>query len=94
MVGQTVAEQHRVNLDPGARRHRAAQRGDPRVQVAGDEGTSQVLERILTGEEEHADWLRLNWSSSANSASLSTWLSRWGPNAPAHAAFVPRGQFP
>ena len=57
MVGQTVAEQHRVNLDLERAAIERLNRGILACRSAGDEGTCQVLERILAGEEEHADWL-------------------------------------
>ncbi len=57
MVGQTVTEQHRVNLDLERAAIERLNRGIVQCRAAGDEGTSQVLERILAGEEEHADWL-------------------------------------
>ncbi len=57
MVGETVAEQHQVNLDLERAAIERLNRGILECRSAGDDGTSQVLERILTGEEEHADWL-------------------------------------
>ena len=57
MVGETVAEQHQVNLELERAAIERLNRGILECRSAGDEGTSQVLERILTGEEEHADWL-------------------------------------
>jgi bacterioferritin len=57
MVGQTVAEQHQVNLDLERAAIERLNRGILECRSAGDDGTSQVLERILAGEEEHADWL-------------------------------------
>ena len=57
MVGETVAEQHQLNLDLERAAIERLNRGIIECRSAGDEGTGQVLERILAGEEEHADWL-------------------------------------
>ena len=57
MVGETVAEQHRVNLDLERAAIERLNRGILQCRSAGDEGTSRILEGILAGEEEHADWL-------------------------------------
>ena len=57
MVGETVPEQHQLNLDLERAAIERFNRGIIECRSAGDEGTGQVLERILAGEEEHADWL-------------------------------------
>ena len=57
MVGETVTEQHQANLDLERAAIDRLNRGVVECRSAGDEGTSQVLERILAGEEKHADWI-------------------------------------
>ena len=57
MVGETVTEQHRLNLDLERSAIERLNRGILECRSAGDDGTSQLLERILAGEEEHADWI-------------------------------------
>lgn len=57
LVGETVAEQHRLDLDL---ERAAVDRYNEGVALArdkGDNGTRELLEDLLTGEEEHADWL-------------------------------------
>lgn len=56
-VGETVPEQHRLDLDVEREAIERLNRGIAQCTVAGDEGTRQLLERILEGEEEHADWI-------------------------------------
>ena len=56
-VGETVAEQ--LELDLGLERA-AIERYNRAVKLArdrDDNGTAELLEDLLTGEEEHADWL-------------------------------------
>ena len=57
MVGETVTEQHRLNLDLERSAIERLNRGILECRSAGDDGTSRLLERILAGEEEHADWI-------------------------------------
>ncbi len=57
MVGETVVEQHQVNLDLERSAIERLNRGVLECRSAGDEGTSQLLERILAGEEHHAEWI-------------------------------------
>ncbi|HVL27717.1 MAG TPA: bacterioferritin [Acidimicrobiales bacterium] len=56
-VGETVPEKLRLGLDV---EREAITRLNHAVEVAvakGDNGTRQLFEQILAGEEEHADWL-------------------------------------
>ena len=57
MVGETVTEQHQLNLELERAAIDRLNRGVVECRSAGDEGTSQVLECILAGEEKHADWI-------------------------------------
>ena len=57
-VGETVAEKLAARAGPRARGDRAPQpMGSPLCVDEGDNGTRDLLEDILEGEEEHADWL-------------------------------------
>jgi bacterioferritin len=56
-VGQTVKEQHLLDLDL---EKAAIARLNDGIEVArslGDNGTRELLEKILTGEEDHANWI-------------------------------------
>ena len=57
MVGETVPEMHRVDLDLERGAIELLNRGIAQAVAAGDNGTRELLEGILTGEEEHADWI-------------------------------------
>ncbi|MDZ7678018.1 MAG: bacterioferritin [Acidimicrobiales bacterium] len=57
MVGQTVAEQFRLDLDVERSALERFNRGVAQARDAGDNGTRELLERLLVSEEEHADWL-------------------------------------
>lgn len=57
LVGETVAEQHRLDLDLERAAIERYNRGVQLTRDAGDNGTRELLEELLTGEEEHADWL-------------------------------------
>ncbi len=57
LVGETVAEQHRLALDTETAAIERYNRGVALAQQKGDNGTAELLEDLLTGEEEHADWL-------------------------------------
>jgi bacterioferritin len=57
LVGETVPEQHRLDLDL---ERAAVERYNRAIAVArdkGDNGTAELLEDLLVGEEDHADWL-------------------------------------
>ena len=56
-VGETVAEKLRLALEVERDASARLNRGVALATATGDNGTRQVLEKILTGEEEHADWL-------------------------------------
>ena len=57
-VGETVPEKLQLALDLETRGDRAAQhRASRPASSVGDNGTRELLEDILEGEEEHADWL-------------------------------------
>jgi bacterioferritin len=57
MVGESVAEQHRLDLQLESDAIARLNRGIALCTEAGDHGTRELLETILTGEEEHADWI-------------------------------------
>ena len=57
LVGETVAEQHRLDLDLEKAAIERYNRGIALAREAGDNGTRELLEELLTGEEDHADWL-------------------------------------
>jgi len=57
LVGETVAEQHRLDLDLEIAAVERYNRGVALARDKGDNGTAEMLEDLLTGEEEHADWL-------------------------------------
>ena len=56
-VGETVPEKLQLALDRRDRGDRAPQRGIEVHARGGDNGTRDLLEEILDGEEEHVDWL-------------------------------------
>jgi len=57
LVGETVPEQHRLDLDLERAAIERYNRGVALARDKGDNGTAELLEDLLTGEEEHADWL-------------------------------------
>ena len=56
-VGETVPEKLTVGLDLERQAIERLNKGIARCTDAGDNGTRELLEKILEGEEEHADWL-------------------------------------
>ena len=56
-VGETVAEKLEAALDLERAAIERLNRGIATCTAQGDNGSREVLERILGGEEEHADWL-------------------------------------
>ncbi len=57
MVGESVQEQHRLDLQLETDAIARLNRGIALCTEVGDNGTRELLERILAGEEEHADWI-------------------------------------
>ena len=57
LVGETVSEQHRLDLDLETAAIERYNRGVALARDKGDNGSRELLEDLLTGEEEHADWL-------------------------------------
>ena len=57
LVGETVPEQHRLDLDMELAAIERYNRGVALAREKGDNGTAELLEDLLTGEEEHAEWL-------------------------------------
>lgn len=57
LVGETVPEQHRVDLDLERAAIERYNRGVALAREKGDNGTAELLQDLLTGEEHHADWL-------------------------------------
>ncbi len=56
-VGETVVEQHRLALTLEEEAVERYNRGVALARDKGDNGTRHLLEELLTGEEEHVDWL-------------------------------------
>jgi bacterioferritin len=56
-VGETVPEQLRLDLDLERAAIERLNRGIALCVAEGDNGSRDLLEDILEGEEEHADWL-------------------------------------
>ena len=56
-VGESVPEQHRLGLELEIDAIERYNRGVELARRNGDNGTAEMLEDLLTGEEEHADWL-------------------------------------
>jgi bacterioferritin len=56
-VGQTVPEQLALDLDVEKEAVARLNPGIAACVAAGDNGSREMLERILVSEEEHADWL-------------------------------------
>ncbi|HEX2065062.1 MAG TPA: bacterioferritin [Acidimicrobiales bacterium] len=56
-VGETVREKLELALEVEKEAIDRLNRGIPVCVTEGDNGSRELLERILTGEEEHADWV-------------------------------------
>jgi bacterioferritin len=56
-VGETVPEQLRLDLEVEKTAIAALNRGIELARSLGDNGTRDLLEAILRGEEEHANWI-------------------------------------
>ena len=56
-VGQTVKEQLRLDLEVERAAVKALNAGIETARSLGDNGTRDLLESILEGEEQHANWL-------------------------------------
>jgi bacterioferritin len=56
-VGETVPEQLRLDLDLERAAIERLNRGIATCVAEGDNGSRDLLEHILEGEEDHADWL-------------------------------------
>jgi len=61
-VGQTVPEQLALDLEVEKEAVARLNPGIAACVAAGDNGTRELLERILVSEEEHADWLETQLS--------------------------------
>ena len=57
LVGETVPEQHQLDLDLENAAIERYNRGVALARDKGDNGTAEMLQDLLTGEEHHADWL-------------------------------------
>ena len=57
LVGETVPEQHRLDLELERAAVERYNRGVELARSKGDNGTAELLEDLLTGEEHHADWI-------------------------------------
>jgi bacterioferritin len=56
-VGETVPEQLRLDLDVETQAIKMLNDGIELCRSQGDDGSRDLLERILRGEEEHANWI-------------------------------------
>ena len=56
-VGQTVPEQFKLDLDVEKDSIVRLNAGIETARAAGDNGSRELLEKILHGEEDHANWL-------------------------------------
>ena len=56
-VGETVPEQFRLDLEVEYEAIKRLNDGIEACRAAGDNGTRDLLEKMLREEEEHADWL-------------------------------------
>ena len=56
-VGENVPEMLRLDLEVERKAIAVLNRGIEQCRRAGDNGTAELLEDILEGEEEHANWL-------------------------------------
>jgi len=56
-VGEDAVEQHRLDLALETEAIKRLNAGIAQCVAKGDNGSRELLERILTGEEEGADWL-------------------------------------
>jgi len=56
-VGQTVPEQFRLDLEIEKAAIKRLNDGIELARSLGDNGTRELLEEVLEGEEEHANWL-------------------------------------
>lgn len=56
-VGENVTEKLELSLDLERAAIERLNRGIAACSAAGDNGTRELLERVLHGEEEHADWV-------------------------------------
>ena len=61
-VGQTVPEQFRLDLEVEKAAITALNNGIELARSLGDNGTRDLLESILQGEEEHANWIEAQLS--------------------------------
>ena len=57
LVGESVPEQHRLGLDLERAAVERYNRGIALARDKADNGSRELLEDLLTDEEEHADWL-------------------------------------
>jgi bacterioferritin len=62
MVGEDVAEQMRLDLDLERTAIERLNAAITTCTAEGDNGTRELLEEILEGEEAHADWLETQLS--------------------------------
>jgi bacterioferritin len=56
-VGQTVPEQLRLDLEVERAAVKALNAGIETCRSVGDNGSRELLEEVLKGEEEHIDWI-------------------------------------
>ena len=61
-VGQTVPEQLQLDLEVEKAAIKALNAGIEQARSLGDNGTRELLEHILEGEEKHANWIEAQLS--------------------------------
>jgi bacterioferritin len=61
-VGQTVPEQLKLDLEVEKHAVGALNRGIELARSLGDNGTRELLEKILVAEEDHVDWIEAQLS--------------------------------
>jgi bacterioferritin len=62
-VGENVPEMFRLDLDLERNAIEALNKGIEQCRRAGDNGSAELLEDILEGEEEHANWIEAQLSA-------------------------------
>jgi bacterioferritin len=74
-VGETPLEKLQLALDLERAAIERLNEGVARCSSAGDNGSRELLEKILAGEEEHADWLETQLAA-VEQAGLENYLAR------------------
>ena len=75
-VGETVPEKLQLALDLEYESIERLNRGIARCLELGDNGTRELLEHILEGEEAHADWLETQLGLDRRSSARRNYLAQ------------------